>query len=361
MHVSWFWIKQRPQFIAEELSKQFDVTVACMEDYNNQVLLDEASSNHLKLVGFSIFKNTKHKNWIGRLNGWRKKKILEKLISTNQIIWFNAPTQFTHARKLLQEKHFVVYDCMDDACAFLSDEASKAPVKELEQALCNKANQIFASATQLKKVLQTRYTPEAPISVVNNALVYKENIETAIDEKLERLLMNKAYKHIIYTGTIAFWFDFDAVIYFLERNESVDCIVIGPTDTSLPKHSRLQFPGAVPHAQIATILDRADALIMPFVVTTLIESVNPVKAYEYVASGKPVILTRYAETVCFESYAYLYNGAEELSSLVGSICDNTLVPKKNKKDCVAFARANTWTSRVEEMVGIIKPLLEKVC
>lgn len=359
MHVSWFWIKQRPQFIAEELSKHFEVTVACMEDYNNQALLDKESSEHIKLVGFSIFNNKNNNNWISKINGWRKKKSLEKLIADNEVIWFNAPTQFTHARKLLQEKHFIVYDCMDDACAFLSDDASRVPVKELESALCKNANQIFTSATQLKKVLQERYAPEAPIAVVNNALVYKEQIGTAIEKNIEELLNDNTYKHIVYTGTIASWFDFEAVIYFLEKNQSADCIVIGPTDTSLPKHGRLHFPGAVPHTQIAAILDRADALIMPFVVTILIESVNPVKAYEYIASGKPVILTRYAETICFESYAYLYKGAEELSNLVSSLCDDTLVSKKNREECVAFAKANTWTSRAEQMVGCIKPLLEK--
>ncbi len=359
MHVSWFWIKQRPQFIAEELSKHFDVTIACMEDYNNQALLDKETTDHIKFVGFSIFNNKNNNNWIGKLNGWRKKRKLAKLISDNEIIWFNAPTQFTHARRPIQESHFIVYDCMDDACAFLPDDVSRAPVQELEQALCRRANQIFASATQLKKVIEARYAPDAPINVVNNALVYKESVETAIDENIEALLTNSTYKHIVYTGTIASWFDFESVIYFLEQHQTVDCIVIGPSDTSLPTHPRLHFPGAVPHAQIATILEKADALIMPFVVTTLIESVNPVKAYEYIASGKPVILTRYAETNCFEPFSYLYKGAEELSSLIGALCDNTLAPKKSKEECIAFAKANTWTSRTEEMVGHIQPWLDK--
>jgi hypothetical protein len=50
------------------------------------------------------------------------------------------------------------------------------------------------------------------------------------------------------------------------------------------------------HTRVKSIMAEADILFMPFQVTDLIQSVNPVKLYEYIYSNKASISVGYDET-----------------------------------------------------------------
>ena len=103
-------------------------------------------------------------------------------------------------------------------------------------------------------------------------------------------------------------------------------------------------------------MEAADVLIMPFNLNELILSVNPVKLYEYVLSGKPCLAPKYGETEPFQDYVYLYYNKEDAINTITAILAGNLGTKKSKEDCTAFARQNTW----EERGGVINNILTKL-
>ena len=88
-------------------------------------------------------------------------------------------------------------------------------------------------------------------------------------------------------------------------------------------------------------------------VTELVKSVNPVKLYEYIYSGVPVISVKYGETEKFSDYIYLYTTTEEFLGLIDLVKQNKLKPKKPLGESVEFAKANTWQMRVKEIINTI--------
>lgn len=111
---------------------------------------------------------------------------------------------------------------------------------------------------------------------------------------------------LTYIGTIAEWFDFNLIIHALDKYQNLEVRLYGPVRTSyIPPHERLKHMGSVNHDKIMDIMHKATGLIMPFIVNDLILSVNPVKLYEYIYSGKPIAAIKYGESekICCLCYS----------------------------------------------------------
>ena len=73
-------------------------------------------------------------------------------------------------------------------------------------------------------------------------------------------------------------------------------VLVGPDALSAPSRSRLRNAGVVllgsrPYADVPAYLQHAAVVIIPHVVTPFTESLDPIKAYECVAVGRPTVAT----------------------------------------------------------------------
>lgn len=357
MHVSWFWIKQRPQFLAEQLAVYYKIDVACLEDYNTNRVLKLQDTKDLKFHGFIVVNSRLGNNQIvAYCNFFIKQIQLFFLVKKNKILWFTSPVQFLLAKRFIGKNQIVIYDCMDDHASFFSEKEVKGNVQRLESSLCKRADYIITSARVLKYRLEKSYQPICPIEVVNNGLSSRQLMNRKTDVNIGGKypeLLKVGVKKIIYIGTVSHWFDFKTLGQLLDNHHSCELIIVGPVDCAFDKHERMIFLGSVDHNVIGSIMEISDVLIMPFIVTDLIRAVNPVKAYEYIASGKPVILSSYEETLVFKDYVYLYESAEELNSLFDKIDQGLLTPKMDLLTCVDFAKNNTWENRASQIYNAL--------
>jgi teichuronic acid biosynthesis glycosyltransferase TuaH len=356
MHVSWFWIKQRPQFLAEHLSEFFKIDVACLEDYNKNSILKIQNNENLFFHSFITIKHTCFDNFFGsRINFYIKQIQLFFLMRNNSMLWFTSPVQYLLAKKFIQKKHFVIYDCMDDHSGFFECDTMKANIARMEKGLCNRADYVITSAHVLKSRIISNYKPACPVSVINNALS-SLHINKILDSNIKvdyPIFEHTDKKKITYIGTVSKWFDFKLVTKVLDNHKECQLILVGPLDIEIFNHPQIEYLGPVPHDKVKAIMDVSDVLIMPFVVNDLIRAVNPVKAYEYISSGKPVILTKYEETIAFDEYVYLYNDFDELNTIFDSVQNGFLYPKKNLDTCIEFAKKHTWELRAAQINSLI--------
>ena len=99
----------------------------------------------------------------------------------------------------------------------------------------------------------------------------------------------------------------------------------------------------------------SDALIMPFTINQLILSVNPVKLYEYIWSGKPVISIEYPESLYFSDFVYYYRDSESLIEQYRTLKSNGFKAKCQDTSRIHdFTNNNSWVSRVKSVVEYIK-------
>lgn len=345
-HVPWQWIKQRPHFIAEELSKNYNVSFVYQSSYaGRQNLTKNKVNNNLKLKVFYRLPFLRF-NLIKEVNKILFFIYLKILFSNVDIIWFTSP-EFSNLIKYIKNK-IIIYDCMDDVLEFPivkenSNELKKQ--KELEKNLFIISNIIFTSSERLKNKLIDRYGYKNNIYTINNAL----NLYTK-KENYQNIDFNSKLKKIVYIGTISDWFDFELIIESLNKFDSIEYFLFGPTDIKIPEHKRIKYLGIVEHEKINSIMEQSDILIMPFKLNELILSVDPVKVYEYISSKKITILPEYDETKKFAEFCYLYKNKENFFNILHSIINENT----NKNVLVTdFIVNNTWEFRTKKIIDHI--------
>lgn len=362
MPVSWSWIRQRPHFVSKELSEYFSVQVACLSDFNCDSKLKslEEQNKYFRLYSFPIVKTKKNGKIHSIINFYIKKLYLNILLFRSDIIIFTVPQQIIYPLKGLLKKKLIIYDCMDDMPAFYNhDPKLKNMIGRFEKELCSTANLIFVSSLTLKDRIAFRYSVSTEkLKIVNNGIRPLDFSKIQMNS-INNLFADKSYRYIVYFGTVSEWFDIELMERLITIYKNVKLVIFGPSDIKISHHSQIIYGGILPHNQIEASMALADALIMPFKRTELVLAVNPVKAYEYVASGKPVILAEYAETKNFEKFAYLYDDFNSVYELFSAFSKNELKPKRSIEECYAFGKENTWSKRAQEIANNIEAAIEK--
>lgn len=124
--------------------------------------------------------------------------------------------------------------------------------------------------------------------------------------------------HAIYVGAIQKWFDHELLKAVARRKPDWSFTIVGKVDSSVVADypDNVYFVGEIPNTQIHKYLQHADAGIIPFEVqqnSALIKYVNPIKMYEYLAAGLPVISTRWDEMERINAPVNLVESADEFA------------------------------------------------
>ena len=358
MPVPWGWIKQRPHFIAEQLSKSYRLTVCWRKAYRRNRLVSDAAISMSQYRSIFVLPFERF-IIIDRLNQFLVKKQISKLITSYEIVWISHPKWYEFIKEVLPKKSIVIYDCMDDALEFpkiKSNESLRSRTHISEKEMIARCNIVLASSDNLKFKLQDRYGYKHDIYVINNAIELSD-MQPVKDEALplvyKHAIDSSILKKIVYIGTIDEWIDFELIMNSLRDQENITYIFIGPLVSPMPGHDRIVYIPPVDHRLVFSIMLHADALIMPFVVNDLIRSVNPVKLYEYIHSCKPVISVASDEVERFGDYIYTYSDRTEFTSLIARVANGTLSARRSCEDCRSFAALHTWDARMAAINAVI--------
>ena len=244
----------------------------------------------------------------------------------------------------------VVYDCMDEWKSFPG--IRNAMLREEEQLVAS-ADVVAVSGTRLYQ----KWKKAHPVLVRNAA-----DFEFFTNAPREQLLCDVHRPVIGYFGAIASWFDVELVRYAAtERPDYTFVLIGGVFDTNVAALERLpnvRLLGQQPYAHMPSYLASFDVCMIPFVVDEITAATDPVKFYEYVTLGKPVVATPMPE---LEAYAGLLSIAStprefiaKLDAAVGED-DPALAARR-----IALARENTWAARVETLRDAIRNAHVKV-
>jgi glycosyltransferase involved in cell wall biosynthesis len=140
--------------------------------------------------------------------------------------------------------------------------------------------------------------------------------------------------------------------------------LVGPVSYGLDaaELARLQalpnahFTGAVPPEQVPAVMAGCDVGLIPYKLNEQTRHVNPLKVYEYLAAGKPVVGTPLPELAQFQPLVRL---AGDVDGFVAAV--EAALAEGDAPDAVAArlatAAANTWDARVERMLALLEEAL----
>lgn len=165
----------------------------------------------------------------------------------------------------------------------------------------------------------------------------------------------KPYRCVIgYYGALAAWFDYEMVKTVARMHPEWLFLLVGVDyDGTIHKNGLEAFENIVyippqPYTELPSFLKAFDVAAIPFVINEITRSTSPVKLFEYMAGGKPIIASKMPECLKYESVR-TYGSAEEFCSIIETYqamkADDGYwdVLKKDALD-------NTWDARTEEII-----------
>lgn len=351
MHTPWDWIKQRPHFLAEALSADFDV-LACYPKFTRRRHM-APNASAVQRVGIVRLPYSRFAP-IRRINEAITRQYYDRLAARfdPELVWVTFPGIYALLGRRVIGKRPIVYDCMDDALEFADIGPRRGELAHAEQTLLQEAAVVFASSRHLMMKLIDRGCDPTKLHLVRNA--FGGEVLPLPDTGFPTAQLGEAFR-ICYFGTISEWIDFEAMLYTLDELPAVEFHFYGPIDGSVPAHPRLCFHGPVSHDELFARVRDYDCFIMPFKVNELIRSVDPVKLYEYINLGKNVISARYDEILRFEPFVHFYGDRFELLAVVKSLAAGNGL-KYGQQERAAFLEENSWLQRGREIKDALKAI-----
>lgn len=250
----------------------------------------------------------------------------------------------------------LIYDCMDLHSGF----SDKRPLLNQEEASILINSDIVLASSHLLFEHAQQFNKNTFL-VPNGAefdFFHKAYTISASEE-------NHDYPHPIigYFGAISDWFDTHLVGKLASDHPEWTFILIGDTHMAdlkpLEGLPNLHLLGEKHYSQLPDYLRIFDVCIIPFKDIPLTNATNPVKLFEYLSAGKPVVSTRLDEISKYEQYVRLAKTKEDWEIAIEQSLDEEKTQELLNKR-FEFARQNTWEVRAQKIINEISGLFPKI-
>lgn len=243
----------------------------------------------------------------------------------------------------------LLYDCMDHHAGF---ENNAPEVIAAEHRLINLADLLIVTSAWLDDALAPANASRA---LIRNATEYEH-----FSQRPKRVYRDARGRRIIgYYGAIAEWFDVDLVKAIAERFPDCTVLLVGSDTAGAADRLRgldnVEFTGEVAYGELPYYLHAFDVALLPFRVIELTLATNPVKVYEYLSAGKPVVAVDLPEIEQFGALVYRAGTHADFLEAVALAMQEA--PDDPATDARRhFASAQTWEHRATELDAAIAEL-----
>lgn len=183
----------------------------------------------------------------------------------------------------------------------------------------------------------------------------------ALDTNLVLHPLLKEYKKPIigYFGSIERRMDYGLLRNVITTNPDKSFVFVGPMYREhLPdwlfNSPNVHLPGPVPYDEMPSMLKGFDITMIPFKKDKVSCTIFPLKLFEYLGAGKPVIITDFNPDLrdYTNDAVEICSNADEFSAAINNILQNDTSEKRAYR--LKVAKENTWDIRAAEIAGIIE-------
>lgn len=238
----------------------------------------------------------------------------------------------------------VLYDCMDEWSSF--PNMGRFNVSE-ERRLVHEANILAVSG----RILLEKFQAEGL-----HPVLARNGVDLDFYNQAHPHVAVQAPQPVIgYFGAIADWIDLELIRSAALARPQYSFVMIGQVfrdDIAKIELPNVYLLGSKPYGEIPSYLEHFDVCVIPFLLNEVTKATDPVKLYEYLTSGKPVVATAMAELAECGDLIYIADGpADYASKLDLAVADSNATLRERR---IAYAAANTWQERCRTLDSAIR-------
>jgi glycosyltransferase involved in cell wall biosynthesis len=255
------------------------------------------------------------------------------------------------------EPSAIVYHCVDDIAA--QKGVAAAAFREAEAHFAARADLVLASAPALAERMRT----------LNEHVFYAPNVAdtdrfaTALEVgPTDPAIAALPGPRIVFTGAVV------ATKLNLELLEGVararpnwSIALVGPVGAGDPRTNisalerlpNVHLLGARPYVALPEVLRGADVALVPYAINDLTRSVFPMKVYEYLAAGLPVVTTPLPALAEITGVVVAADAPATVAAVERALAEDGPAARRARS---AAVRENSWDARLEEIGSYLSSL-----
>ena len=355
--IDWSYRKQRPQNLALNLNRLgrevFYINPTIMYHSKKDISLKVQKIDGINVCTF-------YSNYHRRSYYVGVKKIpdhisvefareLEHLLAVfanfSSVVKIQQPGWWSVVRHMIGNQ--IIFDCMDLHSGF---KDIVTDVEKLEDDLDSYSDFIVVTSDYLESLKKKNYPKKT--FCIKNGVDFSHFPFLRQQYEGDEVVVG-------YFGALAEWFDTELIIALALNNPTIRFEVIGLVSDSritrdLALYSNVTFFGEVPNEELPSLITKWSAGLIPFKLSALIEATNPVKMYEYAASGIPVLSADIPEVRAIAETTtgvYVATTPAIFQKNLESAIQLSEIERKSLRD---WAENHTWEHRTKEFLEAIE-------
>ena len=270
------------------------------------------------------------------------------------VLWLN-PHSAVHMIGS-QNESAVIYDITDDWTSLTQSQRVRELTIVQDAEMCKRADAVIVCSQRLFEMKKDKTDR---LHLIPNGVdsAHYSRVQ-AVDLEIPEAARSWQHPVLGYTGTIhKDRVDLELVETIARKMTAGSIALVGPSHLTEPDAARLlatgriHITGAVPYSQIPDYMRAFDICITPHLVTSFTESLNPIKLWEYLAGGKPIISTPVAGFRDYPQHARLATGADAFLDAMQDALKETAERSVSRRE---EAAAHSWDSRIADICAVIE-------
>lgn len=241
----------------------------------------------------------------------------------------------------------VLYEKVDDLAA-ARGLIRRATVESLEKQLLKMSQLVIVTATKLKSLLGNQHDS---VHVIPNACEI-EHFNGSTTTETEPLRLRSIPKpRIGFVGVLAYWIDLELIEQLVQFKPDWHFVFIGPVAVDIgrfDKYENIHFVGRVPYDYLPSYMAAIDVFINPYRDDDIAESCSPLKVFEYLAAGKPVVSVPMPEVMRFAPFVRVADNSDQFAARIEELLAmKDTERRKLSTQLRALVRNDNWQDRYQ--------------
>ena len=276
------------------------------------------------------------------------------------IVWISQP----HHGPLIREKDVMlsIYHVVDEYSGYTGQDSAK--LRKLRAAEQITLDDVDLTIVVSPELLRSKSGSDRDVRLVENAADMSKFEAARASATPPSDIANIPGPRVGYAGLIGKRLDLELISDLARRNRQWSFVLIGKTDkreceaalAALEKNRNVFFLGEKSPDRMPDYVVALDVGLLPYELNVETEHISPLKMYEYLAAGLPVVSTAIPAAVRHGSMVSVAGD----TAVFEQACRRALTDESlgQLQDRLEFSRDNTWDSRVEQLTEIILSALE---